>query len=56
MGYPYSKIEGGIILSIILFFWGLGAHFKGIEMPATVLMGVSALAFLVSCYQRYFQK
>ena len=52
MGYPYSKIEGGIIL----FFWGLGAHFKGIEMPATVLMGVSALAFLVLCYQRYFQK
>ena len=55
MGYPYSKTEGGIILSIILFFWGLGAHFKGVELPALVLMGASALAFLVLCYQRYFK-
>ncbi|MBP6515543.1 MAG: hypothetical protein KA242_00720 [Chitinophagales bacterium] len=55
MGYPYSKIEGGIILSIILFFWGLGAYFKGVELPAFVLMGISALSFLVLWYQRYFK-
>jgi hypothetical protein len=55
MGYPYSKIEGGIILSIILFFWGLGAYFKGVDMPATVLMGASALALFALCYQRYFK-
>jgi hypothetical protein len=56
MGYPYSKIEGGIILSIILFVWGLGAHFKGVELPASILMGASAFAFLVFGYQRYFKR
>lgn len=56
MAYPYSKIEGGIILSIILFFWGIGAYFLGSFTLAKTLTGSGGVLFIVLFYRRFIQK
>jgi hypothetical protein len=56
MQYPYSKQEGGIILSIIFIVWGLGAYFQEMLTVAYILGGLGVPLLLVLLYLRYIRK
>ncbi len=54
--YPYSKHEGGIILSIILIIWGIGAHFESYPTTSMALLSVGILLFMSLFYLRYIRQ
>jgi hypothetical protein len=56
MQYPYSKIEGGIILALMLLIWGLGAYYLQMRPIAYVLSGIGAPLLLLMLFLRYVRK
>jgi hypothetical protein len=54
--YPYSKEEGGIILSIILIIWGIGAWFESYKNMSIGLLSIGILLLLFTLYRRRTKK
>jgi hypothetical protein len=50
----HSKTEGGIILSLILIFWGLGLFFEE-NQAAWGLAGTGAALFTLCFYMRFIR-
>ncbi len=52
----HSLTEGLIILSLVIFFWGIGARMMGWDAKGNMLIVAGAALFGYNYYKRFMKK